>query len=291
MKRKNSFEEAEKLINEVEKIKNVELDEEFRERLKIEIARKIEEELERKKKESLKKAKKEEEYFVRFSLNIRLQHLTLAIGVILLIITGLPIKFHDSGWANLFFDLIGGIQVSRLIHRIGAGMLIFVSIWHTLYIAFTKEGRNEFKELLPRKKDFLDFYQNIKYMLGKTNERPKYGRYSYIEKFDYWAVYWGMVIMVLSGLILWFHNFFLGIFPKFVFDIAKEAHSDEAMLATLAIVIWHWYNAHLNPHIFPFNPTIFTGKISKERMMREHPLEYERIMKEKLMKEGREDER
>jgi len=292
MKRKNSLEEAEKLISEVEKIKDVELDEEFRERLRIEIAKKIEEEVERKKRESLKKAKKEEEeYFVRFSLNIRLQHLTLAIGVILLIITGLPIKFHDSWWANLFFDLIGGIQVSRFIHRVGAGMLIFVSIWHTIYIAFTKEGRNEFKELLPRKKDFLDFYQNIKYMLGKTNERPKYGRYSYIEKFDYWAVYWGMVIMVLSGLILWFHNFFLGIFPKFVFDIAKEAHSDEAMLATLAIVIWHWYNAHFNPHVFPFNPTIFTGKISKERMMREHPLEYEKIMKEKLMKEGKADEK
>ena len=95
----------------------------------------------------------------------------------------------------MFFKLIGGIAVSRVIHRIGAGLLIFVSIWHTFYILFTKSGRNEFKELLPRKKDFLDFYRNIKYLIGKTDERPKYGRYSYIEKFDYWAVYWGMVIM------------------------------------------------------------------------------------------------
>lgn len=282
--------EAEKLIREVEAEQGITLDAEFREKLKNEIAEKIKSELERKKRE-IRKIEKEEEYFIRFSLNIRLQHLTLAIGVILLIITGLPIKFHESKIAELFFDLIGGIQVSRILHRIGAVMLIFVSIWHTIYIAFTKEGRNEFKELLPRKKDFLDFLQNIKYMLGKTNERPKYGRYSYIEKFDYWAVYWGMVIMVLSGLILWFHNFFLGIFPKFVFDIAKEAHSDEAMLATLAIVIWHWYNVHFNPHVFPFNPTIFTGKISKERMLREHPLEYEKIMKEKLSKEGGSDER
>lgn len=282
--------EAEKLIREVEMEKGITLDDEFRERLKNEIAEKIKSEIERRKKEVEEKVE-EEEYFVRFSLNIRLQHLTLAIGVLLLIITGLPIKFHESRWAELFFEFIGGIQVSRILHRVGAGMLIFVSIWHIIYIAFTKEGRNEFKELLPRKKDFLDFWQNIKYMLGKTNERPKYGRYSYIEKFDYWAVYWGMVIMVLSGLILWFHNFFLGIFPKFVFDIAKEAHSDEAMLATLAIVIWHWYNVHFNPHIFPFNPTIFTGKISKERMMKEHPLEYEKIMKEKLMKEEKSDEK
>ncbi len=284
--------EAEKLIEEMEAEKGITLDAEFREKLKNEIAEKIKSEIERKKREAKRKVEKEgEEYFIRFSLNIRLQHLTLAIGVILLIITGLPIKFHESKIAELFFDLIGGIQVSRILHRIGAAMLIFVSIWHTIYIAFTEEGRNEFKELLPRKKDFLDFWQNIKYMLGKTNERPKYGRYSYIEKFDYWAVYWGVVIMVLSGLILWFHNFFLGIFPKFVFDIAKEAHSDEAMLATLAIVIWHWYNAHFNPHIFPFNPTIFTGKISKERMIREHPLEYERIMKEKLTREEKSDER
>ncbi|MCS7229711.1 MAG: cytochrome b/b6 domain-containing protein [Candidatus Kryptonium sp.] len=286
--------EAEKLINEVEKEKGITLDDEFKEKLKDEIAEKIKVEIERKKREEEKKtksAKEEEEYFIRFSLNIRLQHLTLAIGVLLLIITGLPVKFHESKWAELFFNLIGGIQVSRFLHRVGAVLLIFVSIWHTIYIAFTKEGRNEFKELLPRKKDFLDFWQNIKYMLGKTNERPKYGRYSYIEKFDYWAVYWGMVIMVVSGLILWFHNFFLAIFPKFVFDIAKEAHSDEAMLATLAIVVWHWYNAHFNPHIFPFNPTIFTGKISKERMIREHPLEYEKIMREKLMKEEKSDEK
>lgn len=282
--------EAEKLISEVEVEKDIKLDDDFREKLKEEIARKIEAEIERRKKEARARIE-EEEYFVRFSLNIRLQHLTLALGVIILIITGLPIKFHESGWAEWFFEIIGGIQVSRILHRVGAGMLIFVSIWHTIYIAFTKEGRNEFKELLPRKKDFLDFYQNIKYMLGKTDERPKYGRYSYIEKFDYWAVYWGMVIMVLSGLILWFHNFFLAVFPKFVFDIAKEAHSDEAMLATLAIVIWHWYNAHFNPHIFPFNPTIFTGKISKERMIREHPLEYEKLMKAKLMEEGKSDEK
>ena len=160
-------------------------------------------------------------------------------------------------------------------------MLIFVSFWHMFYILFTREGRREFWELLPRIKDFKDFFQNVRYFLGLTKEKPKFGRYSYVEKFDYWAVYWGMVIMVSTGSILWFHNFFLGILPKFVIDIAKEAHSDEAMLATLAIVIWHWYNAHFNPEVFPFNPTIFTGKISKERMLKEHPLEYEKIMKEK----------
>lgn len=273
----------EEIIKEIER-DGIELKEEIKERIKKEIKEKyrkeIEKEIRRIKKEKEKIKKEEEEYFIRFSLNVRLQHLILAIGCLILIITGLPIKFHETGWAELYFKLTGGIQVSRILHRIGAVLLILVAIWHTIYL-FTKEGRREFKELLPTKKDFLDFFQNIKYFLGLTKERPKFGRYSYIEKFDYWAVYWGMVIMIGSGTLLWFHNFFLGIIPKFVLDIAREAHSDEALLATLAIVIWHWYNAHFNPEVFPFNPTIFTGKISKERMIKEHPLEYEKIMKER----------
>ncbi len=282
---KNNFENE--IIEEIEREEGIEIDKKLKEKIKREIKEKYKKELEKIKKEKEKKRKKieEEEYFIRFSLNVRLQHLFLAIGVILLIITGLPIKFHEATWAKMFFKLIGGIQVSRIIHRIGAIILILVSIWHIIYIAFTREGRREFIELLPRIKDFKDFIQNIKYFLGLTDERPKFGRYSYTEKFDYWAVYWGMVIMVFSGTILWFHNFFLGIFPKYVIDIAKEAHSDEAMLATLAIVIWHWYNAHFNPEVFPFNPTIFTGKISKERMLKEHPLEYEKIMKERKKEE------
>ncbi len=273
----------EEIIKEIEK-DGIELKEEIRKRIKEEIKEKyrkeIEKEIKRIKKEREKIKKEEEEYFIRFSLNVRLQHFILALGCLILIITGLPIKFHEAGWAEIYFKITGGIQVSRILHRIGAALLILVAIWHTIYL-FTKEGRREFKELLPRKKDFLDFFQNIKYFLGLTKEKPRFGRYSYIEKFDYWAVYWGMVIMIVSGTLMWFHNFFLGIVPKFVLDIAREAHSDEALLATLAIIIWHWYNAHFNPEVFPFNPTIFTGKISKERMIKEHPLEYEKIMKER----------
>lgn len=276
----------EEIIKEIEK-DGVKLKEEIKDRIKREIKeryrKEIEREIKRIKKEKEKIKKEEEEYFIRFSLNVRLQHLTLALGCLILIITGLPIKFHETGWAEIYFKLTGGIQVSRIFHRIGAVLLILVAIWHTIYL-FTKEGKREFKELLPRKKDFLDFFQNIKYFLGLTNEKPKFGRYSYIEKFDYWAVYWGMVIMIVSGTLMWLHNFFLGIIPKFVLDIAREAHSDEALLATLAIIIWHWYNAHFNPEVFPFNPTIFTGKISKERMIKEHPLEYEKIMKERESK-------
>ncbi len=247
--------------------------EEVKERLRVELAR-----------PKVEHAPPKEEYFVRFNLNVRAQHLVLAVGVLLLIFTGLPIKFHESAWARYFFQVIS-LELSRLLHRVGASLLMGVGVWHMLYL-LTAEGRRELRELLPRPKDFFDFLQNIKYLLGLSPERPKFGRYSYIEKFDYWAVYWGMVIMIGSGLLLWFHNLALGLFPKYILDIAREAHSDEALLATLAIVIWHWYNAHFNPSVFPMSMTIFTGKISKKRMMDEHPLEYEQLMRERAEAES-----
>ena len=275
---------AERLINDVVNDQKIDLDEEFKSRLKRELIERIREHVESKRRQEEEKRKKEaktkQEYFLRFGLNFRMQHLTLAGGVIILIITGLPIKFHDSTVAKIFFELTGGIAVSRMIHRVGATLLIIVSVWHVLSITLTKTGRNDFKQLLPTVEDMKDFVKNIKYLLGLSKERPRYGRFSYVEKFDYWAVYWGMVIMIFSGLLLWFNNFFLGIVPKFMFDIATEVHSDEAMLATLAIVVWHWYNVHFNPEVFPFNPTIFTGKISKEKMLKDHPLEYERLKAE-----------
>ncbi len=278
---KNLDDIAETMISEVEREENIGLDEEFRSHLKEELIERVKQHAEIKRRQSQEMKKKEakarEESFLRFGLNFRMQHLTLAVGVIILIISGLPIKFHDTNVAKIFFGLTGGITVSRIIHRIGATLLIIVSLWHLAYIILTKNGRSDFKQLLPTIKDFKDFLQNIKYFLGVSREKPKFGRFSYVEKFDYWAVYWGMVIMILSGLLLWFNNFFLGVVPKFVFDIATEVHSDEAMLATLAIVIWHWYNVHFNPEVFPFNPTIFTGKISKTRMLRDHPLEYEQV--------------
>jgi formate dehydrogenase subunit gamma len=216
--------------------------------------------------------------FERFSWNFRAQHLVLMASCLILIITGLPLKFHEARASQLFFDLIGGVQTSTLIHRVGAVGLIGVGVYHALFLLIFREGRRNFLELLPRPKDAFDLLKMLRYFLGWTEEKPRFGRFSYVEKFDYWAVYWGIVVMIGSGLILWFLETSLQFLPKFAADIAREAHSDEGLLATLAIIIWHFYNVHLNPEHFPMNRTFWTGTISEEEMRRHHPLEYEALM-------------
>jgi cytochrome b subunit of formate dehydrogenase len=232
--------------------------------------------------ERLKAEKKEppvkEEEFLRLGINIRIQHMFLFTSVIILIVTGLPLRFAELRWSETVIRFLGGIENSRLIHRIGASGLMGVAAYHFLYTLFSRQGRRDFFLLLPRPKDALDVFTMIKHFLGKSEERPKFGRFSYIEKFDYWAVYWGCVIMIGSGLLLWFQDFSLRFLPKFGLDITKEAHRDEALLATLAIIIWHFYNVHLNPDKFPGSLTWLTGKIPKHEIMEEHPLEYEEIM-------------
>jgi cytochrome b subunit of formate dehydrogenase len=219
-----------------------------------------------------------EEEFLRLPRNIRVQHMFLFSSVILLILTGLPLRFAEMNWSGDLIYLLGGIENSRLIHRIAACGLIGVAVYHVFYTFLSRQGRRDFLLLLPMPKDMLDVIDMIKHFLGFSEDRPKFGRFSYIEKFDYWAVYWGCVIMIGTGLVLWFQDFSLTFLPKYALDITKEAHRDEALLATLAIVIWHFYNVHFNPDKFPGSLTWLTGKISKHEIIEEHPLEYEEIM-------------
>lgn len=215
--------------------------------------------------------------FLRFNWHFRFQHFIMLVSVILLIITGIPIKFHTANLSESVVMMFGGIDFSTLVHRIAASGLIFVGIYHICYTLFSKEGRRDFFLLIPSPKDFTDLMKQIRYFLGLSSEKAKFGRFSYIEKFDYWAVYWGCVIMIGSGLVLWFHEKVMRIFPKYAIDIAKEAHSDEALLATLAIVFWHFYNVHFNPKKFPGSMMFWHGKISEHEIIEEHPLEFEEM--------------
>src|SRR3989338_769472 len=241
----------------------------------------------RKKKIEEKKVLEEEkeETFLRFGLNFRLQHMTLFASVLLLIITGMPEKFHEAGISSFIINSLGGIKVITILHRMGAiGLTIMFAYHCVIYTLFFRQGRNDFIELIPKPKDFFDVIKMIKYFFGYSGERPKFGRFSYIEKFDYWAVYLGCIVMIGSGIIMWFEINSINLFGKFVVDIAKEAHSDEGLLCALAILIWHFYNVHLNPRVFPMSWVWWNGRLTKEEMLDEHPLEYERVMKEREVK-------
>lgn len=236
------------------------------------------------------KVRKREEEFQRFGLQFRIQHFIMFISVFILIFTGLPLKFPDLVISEHLISLFGGIQNSTFLHRVGAGGLIFVAVYHTLYTVLSRQGRRDFFLLLPRPRDVKDLFIQIKYFLGRAKEHARFGRFSYIEKFDYWAVYWGCVIMIGSGAMLWFQDTVLLFLPKYILDIAKEAHSDEALLATLAIIIWHFYNVHLNPERFPGSLTWWHGRVSHKEMIDHHPLEYEHIMAERAaLEEGGEE--
>jgi len=225
----------------------------------------------------------------RFVWSIRAQHFVLFTSCILLIITGLPLKFPDSLGARIFFHLTGGVKASGYLHRIGAAALIGVGLYHMFFITFTRTGRREFFQLLPRWQDVRDVTHNVLYFFGLRRERARFARFSYVEKFDYWAVYWGMVVMIGSGLMLWLHNWALAHLPLAALDIAYQAHSDEALLATLAIVIWHFYNVHFNPDSFPMSWTWWHGKITLERMRSHHPVEYGQLMAQREQTRGPQD--
>lgn len=226
-------------------------------------------------KKAVDTAPKPERTFERFGRNFRSQHMLMIVSVILLIITGMPLKFPQYAISKfIVLDVFGGLENSTLIHRVAAVGLIIVGAWHLGFIILSRIGRRDFALMIPRPHDIRDFFQMMLYYLGKRSHGPRFGRFSFIEKFDYWAVYWGMVIMIGSGLILWFKENF----SKDLFDIAREAHSDEGLLATLAIIIWHFYNVHLNPDVFPMSWVWWHGRLSEEQMKHHHPLEYAEII-------------
>lgn len=216
----------------------------------------------------------------RLTRHLRGQHGVLFASCIVLILTGLPIKF--AHWAPFaWLAQTAGRELLHNLHMVGGIGLTAIAVYHLFYTAISEIGRRDFGLLIMMPQDAKDAYGQILYFLGIRKEKPLYGRFSYVEKFDYWAVYWGMVVMLGSGYILWAYypgstvGQLLPKFPKSMFDIAREAHSDEALLATLAIVIWHFYNVHFNPKKFPGSLTWWNGKITLEEFKEEHPLEYE----------------
>lgn len=213
----------------------------------------------------------------RFDISARVQHIIMFVTFLILSFTGWGLKYAYAKPASAWITIWGGAKIAGYIHRAAGITMLLDFIYHQFYLLNLARKRDLRLTIIPMPKDVVDLFHNFMYYFGFRKERPYFGKFSYLQKFDYWAVYWGMVIMIGSGTVLWFTNQFLKVFPKWFTDIAKEAHSDEALLATLAIVVWHFYNVHFNPHKFPMNRTFITGRISEHEMVEEHPLEYERI--------------
>ena len=222
----------------------------------------------------------EEAYVVRFDVHQRIQHVLLISSFLALVVTGFPQKFPSIEVCQWLMDVMGGIQTVRLVHRIAGGIMIFDGIYHLAYVSFTVLvlQRTGPLHMIPNIKDVKDAVRTVQYFLGMSLRPPKYGRFSYLEKFDYWAVFWGMAVMGGSGLILLFPVLATRFLPGQIIIASFRAHSDEALLAVTWITVVHIFYAHLAPRVFPFNTSIFSGRVPASRYRHEHPLEYAQLV-------------
>jgi cytochrome b subunit of formate dehydrogenase len=211
----------------------------------------------------------------RMPLHARIQHLLTIISVGTLMMTGLPLRYPNIGWLETILTFPGSFALRAWLHRAAAVLLIVLSVYHIFYVLCSPTGHRDFMALLPTRQDGRDFIRTMKYYFGLAPDRPLFGRFSYVEKFEYLAIVWGSIVMILTGFILWFMVAAMMVLPKWAWDIARAMHGYEALLAFIAIIVWHFYCVHFNPSVFPMSKVWLTGKITLHQMKEEHPLEYE----------------
>jgi len=205
----------------------------------------------------------------RMNLSQRIQHLTLLTTFITLVLTGFALKY-PGGWLAIMFV---NEHVRSLIHRIAGVTMIAVSLYHVWYLARTPDGRQMLIDMLPDWKDATDARDAMLYYLGKSTQRPLFRRFSYAEKAEYWALVWGTIVMAMTGFMAWFKVLIGAHLPGWWIDVALTIHWYEAVLATLAIIVWHLYGVIFDPDTYPMNWAWYDGKMSIEHYEHEHPLD------------------
>ena len=223
--------------------------------------------------------------YMRFPVLNRVLHVLMIISFMSLALTGMTLKFAYTGWAVTLAHLLGGFESAGYIHRVAAVLMVGLFLTHlgdlvrkkrTLYGSW-KAMLTGPDSMLFNRKDWRDLVGNIRWFLGK-GPRPHYGRWTYWEKFDYFAVFWGVLVIGSTGLMLWFSEFFTLFLPGWLLNVATIIHSDEALLATGFIFTVHFFNTHLRPEKFPMDIVVFTGRMTLEELRRDKPAEFEQMI-------------
>jgi thiosulfate reductase cytochrome b subunit len=199
--------------------------------------------------------------------------------------TGLPLMYYYTSWGRALEQMEGGLGVTRVVHRICAVITLIYALIHIIYVFRKAVVERKFSilygpdSMVPRIQDLSDVFRMFRWFFY-LGPRPKLDRWTYWEKFDYFAVFWGVPVIGLSGLMLWFPTFFTSFLPGVVLNVAMIVHGEEALLATAFIFAFHFFHNHLRPENFPMDTVIFTGKMTLARFKDERSVEYERLVKE-----------
>jgi cytochrome b subunit of formate dehydrogenase len=228
----------------------------------------------------------EERQFLRFKRLNRILHIVMIVSFMSLALTGMTLKFAYTGWAVFLSRLFGGFETAGYIHRLAAIAMIGIFVAHIVDVVrmkkrYYKSWRSFIfgpDSMVFNRKDLRDLIGNFKWFVGR-GPRPVYGRWTYWEKFDYFAVFWGIAVIGSTGLMLWFPEFFTRFIPGWFLNVATIIHSDEALLAVGFIFTVHFFNTHLRPEKFPMDIVVFTGRMTLNELKEDKPAEYEALVK------------
>jgi cytochrome b subunit of formate dehydrogenase len=217
--------------------------------------------------------------YLRMTLNERFQHVNLFINFTLLVITGFALKYPEAFWVSPITDVPLGMTFRGFLHRLCGVLTLTLGGYHILYCAFTERGRQILKDMIPGLKDAKDLWETLKnnLFINRPAKEIKMGRFNFREKLEYLGLIWGTIVMTVTGFILWFKTEWLLYFPMWTYDVARAIHFYEAILATLTIIVWHFYSVVFNPDIYPMNWAWITGNLTEHEMKEEHGLELERL--------------
>jgi formate dehydrogenase gamma subunit len=224
--------------------------------------------------------------YERFNIHHRIQHFFMAFPFTMLVITGWPMRFPELQVSKIGSSLVGGVEVVGILHRVFGVMLILVSLYHIIYLVIMFLRGKRSRAMLPSWTDAKEALGDIMYWLGLRRERPNFGRYNWIEKVEYYAVIWGTAVMILSGIIIWVPTWITNFLPNWTVAASVIVHGYEALLAGLAIFLWHFYWVHLHPDVYPMSTVWLTGKLTEKEMEHHHPRELADLKAHHVAPEG-----